>query len=144
MELIRCSPKIQPIFDPEPIMLESRHRIFSPFDNQWHEVIGDAAAIAILGEDVFLNGRKTVREARKSVLPGFEKENGEIEAGGVGRGLGRVREREGLLGGQWGPWKDVGRGRVFEGMRSPVPQVLQGFGERKENRVSKGEIGLAV
>lgn len=136
-------PKIQPIFDPEPIMLEPRHRIFSPYDNEWHEVIGDAAAIAILGEDVFYNGAKTVREVRKSVLPGFEKENGEIEEGGVGRGLGRVREREGMLGGKWGPWKDANRGKLFERMITPMPSIIA-HGDGKEREVSKSEIGVAV
>jgi hypothetical protein len=117
-------------------------------------VIGDAAAIQILGEDVFRNGQKTVREVRKSVIPGFELENGELEEGGVGRGLGRVREREGLLGGTWGEWKDVNRGRqVFEGMKIPeflgsIGAALGGHhgsaGAGSVHHVSRSEIGLAV
>jgi hypothetical protein len=141
--LTLSSPKIQPIFDPEPIILEPRHRIFSAADGQWHEVIGDASAIAILGEDAFYNGPKTVREVRKSVLPGFETENGEIEEGGIGRGMGRVREREGLLGGQWGPWKDAGRGKVFEGMRVPT-FISSAVEDLKAKHVSKSDIGVAV
>ncbi|WVR06046.1 hypothetical protein IAU60_003074 [Kwoniella sp. DSM 27419] len=65
-------PLIQPIHDPDPIVLRTRHRIFSPQTGKWHEVIGDEAAIEILGEDVFRNGPQERRELRKPALPGLE------------------------------------------------------------------------
>ncbi|WWC86483.1 uncharacterized protein L201_001360 [Kwoniella dendrophila CBS 6074] len=65
-------PLIQPIHDPNPIILATRHRIYDNTTKQWHEVIGDSAALAILGEDVFRNGEKTYRELRKPALPGLE------------------------------------------------------------------------
>ncbi|WRT64352.1 uncharacterized protein IL334_001284 [Kwoniella shivajii] len=65
-------PLIQPIHDPNPIILQTRHRIFDSTTGKWHEVIGDAAAVSILGEDVFRNGHKEVRELRKPALPGLE------------------------------------------------------------------------
>ena len=45
--------------------MPSRHRIFSPATGKWHEVIGDEAAIEILGKDVFENGPKEVRNVRR-------------------------------------------------------------------------------
>ncbi|OCF37670.1 hypothetical protein I316_00797 [Kwoniella heveanensis BCC8398] len=66
-------PLIQPIHDPDPVVLATRHRIFSAEDGQWHEVIGDAAAIEILGRDTFLNGPQERREIRKPALPGLEE-----------------------------------------------------------------------
>lgn len=59
------SPKIQPISDPNPIILPTRHRMYSPRDGQWHEVIGDEEAIGILGQDVFLYGPKIMRIDRR-------------------------------------------------------------------------------
>jgi hypothetical protein len=63
------SPTIQPIYDPDPIILPTRHRFFSPIDGHWHEVIGDEAAIDILGEDVFLYGPKVIRQVRALYTP---------------------------------------------------------------------------
>ncbi|KAK6905926.1 hypothetical protein I203_106761 [Kwoniella mangroviensis CBS 8507] len=86
-------PLIQPIHDPDPIVLATRHRIYNPTTKKWHEVIGDAAAISILGEDVFRNGPKENRELRKPALPGLEemdedairmaKEAGLVSGGGL-------------------------------------------------------------
>ncbi|WWC99906.1 hypothetical protein V866_006815 [Kwoniella sp. B9012] len=86
-------PLIQPIHDPDPIVLATRHRIYDPTTKKWHEVIGDAAAISILGEDVFRNGPKEYRELRKPALPGLEemdedairmaKEAGLVSGGGL-------------------------------------------------------------
>ncbi|WVW82540.1 hypothetical protein I302_104551 [Kwoniella bestiolae CBS 10118] len=86
-------PLIQPIHDPNPIFLATRHRIYNPTTKKWHEVIGDAAAISILGEDVFKNGPKEYRELRKPALPGLEpmdedairmaKEAGLVSGGGL-------------------------------------------------------------
>lgn len=50
-------------------MLPTRHRIFSSHDQQWHEFVGDEAAIRILGQDVFLYGPKVIREVRELVKP---------------------------------------------------------------------------
>lgn len=55
-------------------MLPTRHRFFSTIDGNWHEVIGDEAAIAILGEDVFLHGPKIMRQVRALVTPDFKDE----------------------------------------------------------------------
>jgi hypothetical protein len=108
------SPKIQPIADPNPIPLKPRHRIFSSLDNEWHEVIGDEAAIEILGEDVFLHGKKTHREDRGMALPGLggvvTKFTGDdVFEAGQDVGLGRVIEREGIVGQHMGPWHELGR-----------------------------------
>lgn len=46
-------------------MLPPRHRFFSALDGHWHEVVGDDAAIAILGEDVFLHGPQFRRVDRR-------------------------------------------------------------------------------
>jgi hypothetical protein len=45
------SPKIQPIFDPDPIVLPTRHR-FRDHEGNLREVVGDEAARAILGDDM--------------------------------------------------------------------------------------------
>ena len=110
------SPKVQPIHDPDPILLETRHRIFSQADGQWHEVIGDAAAIEILGEEVFYRGRKQSRETRAMTMPGWDgvmknmtDEDLLARGLGTGFGMGRVLEREGLLGGEMGEWHEVGK-----------------------------------
>ncbi|WVQ97634.1 hypothetical protein IAU59_004748 [Kwoniella sp. CBS 9459] len=66
-------PLIQPIHDPDPVVLATRHRIFSAEDGQWHEVIGDDAALEILGRDTFFNGPQERRELRKPALPGLEE-----------------------------------------------------------------------
>ncbi|WVF70268.1 hypothetical protein IAT40_005057 [Kwoniella sp. CBS 6097] len=66
-------PLIQPIHDPDPVVLATRHRIFSAEDGQWHEVVGDEAAIEILGRDTFLKGPQERREIRKPALPGLEE-----------------------------------------------------------------------
>lgn len=55
-------------------MLPTRHRFFSPIDGHWHEVIGDEAAIAILGKDVFLYGPKVMRHVRALVTPGSKND----------------------------------------------------------------------
>ncbi|WWC66187.1 uncharacterized protein I206_100088 [Kwoniella pini CBS 10737] len=65
-------PIIQPIHDPDPIILATRHRIFNPTTGKWHEVIGDAAARAILGEEAFRNGPRETRELRKPAMEGLE------------------------------------------------------------------------
>jgi hypothetical protein len=63
----RASPRIQPIEDPNPIELQSKHRIFSVTDGRWHEVEGDAAAIELLGRETFEHGEKEVRYTREPV-----------------------------------------------------------------------------
>lgn len=42
------SPYIQPIFDPKPTVLPTRH-LFRDRDGNWREVIGDEAAERVLG-----------------------------------------------------------------------------------------------
>lgn len=117
-------PKIQPIYDPQPAVLPTRHRIFSPADGHWHEVIGDEAAIAILGEDVFYNGPQERREKRELALPALDPaeraraakelqvEAEALEADGVRHG--RVLEREGVRGAEMGEWHQIKDGRYGE------------------------------
>lgn len=106
---------IQPISDPDPIILEPRHRIFSGLTGKWHEVVGDDAAIEILGIEVFYGGPKEVREERAPALPpiggmGDDTSTSRYpagEAGGEGEGgeySHRVIERDGT-GGKMGQWK---------------------------------------
>ena len=123
--ILTPSPKIQPIEDPNPIILPPLHRIFSPQTGKWHEVQGDEAAIAILGEDVFYNGPKETRTERKpceetfdrsddSVLKFLSHGKEDLTAEGFGTGgKGRVVERQGVLGQELGDWKDVDRGNIF-------------------------------
>ena len=103
------SPRIQPIHDPDPIMLQPRHRMFSPRTGHWHEVIGDAEAISLLGEDAFLNGPKQYREIRRAALPGldssYEDQPEEIKA--MYNGKARVIERETVEGGPTGHWHKI-------------------------------------
>ena len=125
------SPKIQPIEDPDPIMLEPRHRIYSSATGQWHEVVGDDAARAILGDEVFMNGPREVRSKRAQAIPGFPSTftssdataattsgvndyglNGTVEDGFGTGGRGAV-EREGVLGGEMGDWASVQRRGFF-------------------------------
>lgn len=102
-------PKIQPIHDPDPIRLPPRHRIFSPVDGAWHEVIGDEAALAILGPAVFYNGWREYREYRAPALPGLT-EDGEVLVFSEMRGSkepafeAREIEREGERG-KLGGWR---------------------------------------
>ena len=119
--LIRLSPKIQPVEDPDPIMLEPRHRIFSAATGQWHEVIGDENARAILGEDVFANGPREVRTKRTKAVAGLSptspttpRGDGEdpTEAGFGTGGRGAV-EREGVLGQTMSDWRSAERGGFF-------------------------------
>lgn len=63
-------PRILPVEDPNPTTQPARHRIFSVVDNKWHEV-DEATAREVLGDDVFENGQKEVREKRYSLLPGL-------------------------------------------------------------------------
>jgi hypothetical protein len=107
-----CSPKILPVSDTDPIVLEPRHRIFSTTDGKWHEVVGDAAAIEILGKEAFRSGEKEVRDIRGHALPGFGEvtelsERDKAEAGLVGR-TARVLQREGVKG-EMGEWREVAR-----------------------------------
>jgi hypothetical protein len=85
-------------------MLQPRHRMFSPRTGHWHEVIGDAEAISLLGEDAFLNGPKQYREVRRAALPGldssYEDQPDEIKYPGKAR----VIERETVEGGSTGHW----------------------------------------
>lgn len=110
--------------------METRHRIFSQADGQWHEVIGDQAAIAILGEEAFYGGQKQTRDVRGMALPGLGESMSKmteeellVNGLGTGHGLGRVLEREGYLGGAMGQWREVGRtngmvGGVKEGRQA--------------------------
>ncbi|KAK8866135.1 hypothetical protein IAR55_001286 [Kwoniella newhampshirensis] len=130
-------PKIQPIHDTDPIRLPTLHRIFSPLTGKWHEVEGDAAAIAILGQDTFNNGPKEVREIRRPALPGLEpmtEESGARSGSttGVsgltqgakrvfGGGLtGRILEREYPVGGRETDWRVVRRHGDMSGSRQDV------------------------
>lgn len=111
------SPTVQPIHDPDPLVLPSRHRMFSSSDNQWHEVIGDEAAIAILGENVFRNGPQQTRNERKSITPEEEHRiRRHLEAGDGGNGpfMARVIEREGeeSEGSVRGDWRLLGGNRA--------------------------------
>ncbi|ORX37370.1 hypothetical protein BD324DRAFT_681266 [Kockovaella imperatae] len=130
-------PKIQPIEDPDPIILETRHRIFSPKTGHWHEVIGDDAARAILGEDVFTNGPKEVRMKRARALPEiyaavtaapsedetsivprrlpalFSGSEEDLTEAGFGTGGRGAVEREGLKGENLGQWRRVQPGILF-------------------------------
>lgn len=114
------SPVIQPVHDPDPIQLPTRHRIFSQADGKWHEVVGDAAAIAILGEDVFRNGPREVREERRIVMPGDPRFENAASNGGTSTAIrpkaagddgyatkGRVMEREYVKGGPETDWREV-------------------------------------
>jgi hypothetical protein len=90
-------------------MLQPRHRMFSPRTGHWHEVIGDAEAISLLGEDAFLNGPKQYREIRRAALPGlgssYEDQPEEIKA--MYKGKARVIERETVEGGPTGHWHKI-------------------------------------
>ena len=131
------SPKIQPIFDPKPTTLEPRHRIFSSADGQWHEVVGDAAAIAILGEDAFYNGKNEKRQVRNLDFGGRGEQDGEgVRDNGVGSGTGRVREREGVLGGKMGQWTEVGRRAVGQ-EKGKETGVRDEKGVWRESRVGR-------
>ncbi|KAE8543343.1 hypothetical protein D1P53_000045 [Cryptococcus gattii VGV] len=63
-------PRILPVADPNPTTQPAKHRIFSIVDNKWHEV-DETTAREALGDDVFENGPKEVREKRYSLLPGL-------------------------------------------------------------------------
>ncbi|RXK39764.1 hypothetical protein M231_02957 [Tremella mesenterica] len=106
-------PKIQPVLDPNPIMLPTRHRIFSQRDGKWHEVIGDEAAIAILGEDVFRNGPQEIRQQRLSDEQALRatssvQSSGRLDDDELNRG-GRVMEREYLKGGPESDWTEIAK-----------------------------------
>lgn len=85
-------------------MLEPRHRLFDAVTGQWHEVVGDQAAIDILGEDVFYNGPKEVRMTRAMALPGFGPVAQMTEEERLRHGLGVVDEN--------GAWIDGTEERV--------------------------------
>ncbi|RSH85404.1 hypothetical protein EHS25_004800 [Saitozyma podzolica] len=61
-------PCVQPVEDPNPIVLEPRHHIFSVVDGKVHEVEGDAAAIEMMGQEAFEHGQKEVTHVRSLVL----------------------------------------------------------------------------
>ena len=124
---LTSSPKIQPIADPNPEVLTARHRMFSPETGHWHEVVGDAAAMEILGEDAFKHGPKESRHIRK---PFHEVSDAERYAGTAKQvqtdvsnitagdtdalsGTGRVIEREYRVGQEEPEWKVVPRGTLF-------------------------------
>lgn len=75
-------------------------------------MIGDAAAIAILGEDVFYNGKKEVRETRE---PASEEE--------VYRR--RVVEREGVQG-ELSSWRQM-IGQKQENVETPGKMIGEGW-----------------
>jgi hypothetical protein len=110
-------------------MLQPRHRMYSPRTGQWHEVIGDAEAISLLGEDAFLNGPKQYREIRRAALPGldssYEDQPDEIKQAGKAR----VIERESVQGVSEGHWHTI-KGEVGE-KADDVHLVdgLEGLGE---------------
>lgn len=80
-------------------------------------MIGDAAAIAILGEDVFYNGKKEVREDRKMALPGL---GGEVDEKAMEP---RVIEREGIAG-EMGSWHQL---KGLAGAETPSRMVGEGW-----------------
>lgn len=152
-KLIRYSPKIQPIADPNPTLLPVRHRIFSQRDGRWHEVVGDAAAIEILGEEAFRNGQQERREVRKLARPwpstdgtatgeatmDVAENTGETEQDHVARG-GRIIEREGVLGGQMGQWhQTAGSGPDNNGLDGQMGwDGLSGLGQAVKT------VGIAI
>jgi hypothetical protein len=99
--------------------------MFSPRTGHWHEVIGDEAAIELLGEDAFRNGPQTFREVRRAMLPGldntYEEQPEEIRGGRA-----RVVERETIEGVTQGEWHRVGDGAIEDGR---VIDGLEGLGE---------------
>jgi hypothetical protein len=108
--------------------------MFSPRTGHWHEVIGDAEAISLLGEDAFLNGPKQYREIRRAALPGldssYEDQPEEIKAMYTGKA--RVIERESVEGGPTGHWRTImGESSGKEIVEDEVHLVdgLEGLGE---------------
>lgn len=113
-------------------MLQPRHRMFSPRTGHWHEVIGDAEAISLLGEDAFLNGPKQYREIRRAALPGldssYEDQPDEIKYAGPAR----IIERETVEGGPTGHWQTIkGKFSSREGAEDDVHLIdgLEGLGQ---------------
>jgi len=78
--------------------------MFSPRTGHWHEVIGDAEAISLLGEDAFLNGPKEYREIRRAALPGLDSSYNDQPDEIKQAGKARVIERETVEGGPTGLW----------------------------------------
>lgn len=131
------SPKIQPIHDPDPIRLPPRHRIFDPTTSAWHEVIGDEAALAILGPAAFYNGWREYREYRAPALPGLT-EDGEVLVFSEMRGSkepqfeARQIEREGE------------RGTLSSSSWKALKGKLDGKGEQGDDARMIGEVDNTV
>lgn len=81
-------------------------------------MIGDAAAIAILGEDAFYNGKKEYREVRKMALPGL---GGELDELAVEP---RVIEREGIMGQEMSSWHQL---KGLAGAGTPSEMIGEGW-----------------
>jgi hypothetical protein len=127
--LLTNSPKIQPIHDPDPVRLQTRHRMFSPRTGHWHEVIGDEAAIELLGEDVFRNGPQTFREVRRALLPGLDDSYYDQPAE-VRGGSARIIEREQVEGVTSGHWHRVAGDSILRDEEDGhVVDGLEGLGE---------------
>lgn len=79
-------PYIQPIHDPSPTILPTRH-LFKDRDGNWREVIGDAAAERILGHKLDRNEGRYYEERWIEGISGVEyqvAERGSVEAGRKG------------------------------------------------------------
>jgi len=104
--------------------------MFSPRTGHWHEVIGDAEAIGLLGEDAFLNGPKQYREIRRAALPGldssYEEQPDEIKQAA---GKARVIERESVEGVSTGHWRTVKGESTDVADDAHLIDGLEGLGE---------------
>lgn len=98
--------------------------MFSPRTGHWHEVIGDEAAIELLGNDAFRNGPQTYREVRRALLPGLDDtyEDQPTEPREA-----RVIERENIEGVTSGHWHTVAGSSTAEDGK--IIDGLEGLGE---------------
>jgi hypothetical protein len=150
---LKRSPKIQPIFDPDPIILERRHRICDGSTGKWHEVVGDDAAIAILGLEVFERGPREEREERAPALEPLpwqvkaRESTSALGGGGEGDDVAgerkyehRVIERVGK-GGVMDKWRTLAGGRGGEGAGEGMAEGDKEGTEHGERMI--GEVDLS-
>lgn len=65
------SPYVQPIVDPNPRVMPTRH-LFKDRDGNWREIIGDEAAEAVLGHKLVLDGSDGARRYTERWIEGVD------------------------------------------------------------------------
>ena len=117
LPFLSYSPYIQPIHDPSPTILPTRH-LFKDAQGQWREVIGDEAAERILGVSIDRSEGKIYQERWIESVSGIEYQTIERESVVAGRRgwVSSVGER--LIVGASGLHTGTSRSSRNDGMRT--------------------------